>query len=539
MPKENNKMQVDIDTLKKQNVNDLLSIKELYKRIEELGEKITQVKYIDNTLVKKLKKEYENLKKIILDENVQVQLDNKIDEFNLKLTHDIETINSQQVKLNNDIETNNSQLEQIVQKQTVSITDFIQEGKSHTQALIEAMKTGKKVKIPSGSYLIDTVPNTDIYLDGDGWETTEIITTGNVVFPNATKGNINGIKFKSQTPDTTILFENLTKNFSCKINLCYFEDYNYVINNPKNGNSVKVESCYFRNGVNGIFLNYAHDISINKNVFWQQKGYAINVERGTGSSIKNNNFVATNEKPSNVRFFSQQCTFEDNYMEMYDKTGIKNECWILVEYNNASYIPTIRNNEINGCNSMNYGVKYVGTQNNPYSLNLIDNDILSCSEPVNINLNNFSLLNIKGNRNVADKSGKRYYSCDITVDTSTGNNIVIPIDTGKVIDAYSLSNGDNTIKAYQPNKTYKLKVSGSMTATDNNTGIQLKLRNTNGTNMKIYTINSTATGEVAINELILLDTPIATKSFYRVDFTGIAGYTRPTSMNLHVELIEL
>ena len=95
MSKENNKIQVDIDTLKKQNVNDLLSIKELYKRIEELGEKITQVKYIDNTLVKKLKKEYGNLKKIILDENIQVQLDNKIDEFNIKLTNNIETINSQ------------------------------------------------------------------------------------------------------------------------------------------------------------------------------------------------------------------------------------------------------------------------------------------------------------------------------------------------------------------------------------------------------------------------------------------------------------
>ena len=84
MPKENNKMQVDIDTLKKQNVNDLLSIKELYKRIEELGEKIIQIKYIDNTLVKKIKKEYEKLKKIILDENIQV-----------KLTNDIESIISQ------------------------------------------------------------------------------------------------------------------------------------------------------------------------------------------------------------------------------------------------------------------------------------------------------------------------------------------------------------------------------------------------------------------------------------------------------------
>ena len=85
MPKENNKMQVDIDNLFKQNVNDLLSIKELYRKLKELEEKITQVKYIDNTIVKKLKKEYENLKKIILDENIQVVLDNKINEINSDL----------------------------------------------------------------------------------------------------------------------------------------------------------------------------------------------------------------------------------------------------------------------------------------------------------------------------------------------------------------------------------------------------------------------------------------------------------------------
>ena len=81
---ENNKMQVDIDNLFKQNVNDLSAIKELYNKLEELGEKITQIKYIDNTLVKKIKKEYEKLNKIILDENVQI-----------KITNDIKSINSQ------------------------------------------------------------------------------------------------------------------------------------------------------------------------------------------------------------------------------------------------------------------------------------------------------------------------------------------------------------------------------------------------------------------------------------------------------------
>ena len=117
MTKENNKVDInkhemDIDTLKKQNVNDLLSIKEVYKRIEDLGEKITQVKCIDNTLVKKIKKEYENFKKIILDENVQV-----------KLSNDIKTVNSQQVKLTNDIGSINSQLETIVYN-TIHLKEF-------------------------------------------------------------------------------------------------------------------------------------------------------------------------------------------------------------------------------------------------------------------------------------------------------------------------------------------------------------------------------------------------------------------------------
>ena len=80
-----NKQQIDIETLFKQNVNDLASIKELYKRLKEIDEKIVQINYIDTTLAKKLKKEYESLKKQILDENIQLQLSNKIDEINSQL----------------------------------------------------------------------------------------------------------------------------------------------------------------------------------------------------------------------------------------------------------------------------------------------------------------------------------------------------------------------------------------------------------------------------------------------------------------------
>ena len=66
-----NKHEVDIDNLFKQNENDLISIKELYRKIEEIENKIDQIKYIDTKLVDKLKKDYEKFKSEILNENLQ------------------------------------------------------------------------------------------------------------------------------------------------------------------------------------------------------------------------------------------------------------------------------------------------------------------------------------------------------------------------------------------------------------------------------------------------------------------------------------
>ena len=69
----------------KQNANDLVSIKELYRNLKDLDEKITQIKYIDIKLADVLKKDYEKLKRIILDENIQFQLSNRIDEVSSQL----------------------------------------------------------------------------------------------------------------------------------------------------------------------------------------------------------------------------------------------------------------------------------------------------------------------------------------------------------------------------------------------------------------------------------------------------------------------
>ena len=85
MPIDINKHEVDIDTLFKQNELDLCSIKELYRKLEELEKKISQIKYIDSNLADKLKKDYEKLKRVILDENIQAKLTNDINEIKSRL----------------------------------------------------------------------------------------------------------------------------------------------------------------------------------------------------------------------------------------------------------------------------------------------------------------------------------------------------------------------------------------------------------------------------------------------------------------------
>ena len=127
-----NKMQVDIDNLQSQNVNDLASIKELYRKLKEIEERISQIKYINGSLAYKLKKEYESLKKIILDENVQVQLNNKIDETKTLLQTEVTNINEQldnkidetKTLLQSDVTKINEQLDNIDNKQ-ISIFEML------------------------------------------------------------------------------------------------------------------------------------------------------------------------------------------------------------------------------------------------------------------------------------------------------------------------------------------------------------------------------------------------------------------------------
>ena len=261
MPKENNKMQVDIDTLKKQNVNDLLSIKELYIRIEELGEKTTQIKYIDNTLVKKIKKEYNNLKKIILDENIQ-----------FKLSNDIETINSQQVKLNNNIKTINSQLDTKANKDVIetinSQMDNISFYKSpqmfgakgdgitdDTKAIQDCMNycydNKKTMFIPKATYIIRdiiNIPSINIIGDNAILKINEQKTKREHTFvANNSVFNIDGITFYSNTQCSSLglldCSDSIIKN--CKFEVPKGISHNGYLDLYTGNKNIRIENCLF------------------------------------------------------------------------------------------------------------------------------------------------------------------------------------------------------------------------------------------------------------------------------------------------------
>ena len=201
MSKENNKFQIDIDNLFKQNVNDLSAIKELYRKLKEVEERISQLKYIDSTLANKLKKEYEKLKRIILDENAAASLSDKIETVNENLSNEIETINenlSNEIerineKITNDIETINSQLNNKISKSdnTVYAADFNIVGDGitdDTQAIQDMFNLNVNTVIfESGKKYLITKPivikNSNLNIDFNGatilWNGTSILDNNN------------------------------------------------------------------------------------------------------------------------------------------------------------------------------------------------------------------------------------------------------------------------------------------------------------------------------------------------------------------------
>lgn len=103
----------DIEDLKEQNSLDLQDNRNLRKEIEKLEKQLKDKSKLNDLKMKKIESDYAKLKRVIIDENVSVTLNNKIDTSKKELKNKIDTSNKE---LNEKIETNRTEVNDKISK---------------------------------------------------------------------------------------------------------------------------------------------------------------------------------------------------------------------------------------------------------------------------------------------------------------------------------------------------------------------------------------------------------------------------------------
>ena len=446
MPKENNKMQVDIDTLKKQNVNDLLSIKELYNRIEELGEKITQIKYIDNTLVKKIKKEYESLKKTIFDENAILNLDSKIDETKSLLQNKVEKAKTE---ISTNINEINTQLTNIVNKQEVYVTDFGADSSGNNdsctqiqQAIDYAYTNNKKTVVFSeGRYKITNGfkfrGGIKYYSPNNG--AIIFIDDGYIGTSEGILNNYNGVTVYNEESADSFEIENLTFLYDSALK---FDSKTFLL--LKNVNGVNINKCKFiQNKKLTTFETEITNIDLYaccKNVNITNCEFTILSDTLAGGNIWIRNFAVDNEELSNLteNIVIDNCKFlkkaHDEMIAVFNVNGgsIKN---VVIKNNNFKMLESTSISPI--CLAFRASGKTF-TENVTFENNYVDID-------------NFSFHVLETNRGTG-----LLKNCNITnntfyIRTTTSSNTFFNYGTGPT---ESVNINNNTIYFIKENDNY-------------------------------------------------------------------------------------
>ena len=450
MPKENNKMQVDIENLFKQNVNDLSGIKELYKKLKEVEEKISQVKYIDSNLVNKLKKDYEKLKKdyenlkkaisedyeslkcVILDENIQA-----------KLNDDINVINSQLVTKVNCLDLF------INVKDYGVVGDGVTDDTSAFKRIFNNVKSMTK-KIPiyippnltcllssplplfSGLYLYSTYNNSEF---GDKAIMVNKTTNMFELNTDVTNIHIQGIEFRGNEA---------TKS------TCLISETNFA--NGKIIKYSKIINCgfnYFRKAILGRILG----CNISNN-FFNNGGTCLHVS-GSDNIIQNNfmdNAENLNKSQFLVMFENLSLTkFENNYLTGSVREG-NGAMLMKIKYGEGLVIARNWLDFSEGC-----AIFFDTTSNHTIRDNFTRGNCRNPFEQYDAVFTLFDSKNISfsGNQFIDQVNGKRTFSFrkanDITKNITVRDNVY---KNGYNLLIYKPSNESENIFIDEPSTTY-------------------------------------------------------------------------------------
>ena len=282
-----NSQQVDIENLFKQNELDLCSIKELYRKLKELEKKITQIKYIDSKLADKLKKDYETLRRVIVDENVQVQLLDKINENKIQLQEGINEINLQLQNYINEINTqlDNNENELSIKNRKIdylfsaTLWQFSYDGGTHPSTPEQITSQLEKMKylgfdgiVVIARLIINSENNLDfdIPLSSILWYITETqrlnmnVRAIKVHMSDNYFSTINNIEEKYTSK--VMELANAVKNY----NIPYFVVYNEAVNYLYNANSSSIASINslcnnlrilgFKVGISGLSFKKIYEL---------------------------------------------------------------------------------------------------------------------------------------------------------------------------------------------------------------------------------------------------------------------------------------
>ena len=147
-----NRVQKNIEELQDQNAIDFQQWKRLGQEIEKLAGKIKTSDTHLNLLMKKIKSDYESLRKVIVDENIQLQLNNKIEknksEINKKVNK--ETFDNSMKSINEQMSNNVQQLNNNVQQLNNKINEVATTGTT-TEVLKNTTETYIQGKITDGT----------------------------------------------------------------------------------------------------------------------------------------------------------------------------------------------------------------------------------------------------------------------------------------------------------------------------------------------------------------------------------------------------
>ena len=121
----------DIENLQDQNKYDFQEIKRLDGLIKEYDKRVTQSINFNNLINKKIESDYNNIKKIILDENVSVALDKKIDD---KYNSNISKIEEVQANVSKQLDTKANKIDLEAERARIDLLTKIESGQTEGNA---------------------------------------------------------------------------------------------------------------------------------------------------------------------------------------------------------------------------------------------------------------------------------------------------------------------------------------------------------------------------------------------------------------------